>query len=297
MKLEHRSRVRTCNRGPRRNTAAQTMNDELDGEEVILGFVSFCLAVWALGFWVSNLYLSWRLRVRHSIGGILLTGPPVCVAFIWFVLSRWADVRVREEDTDMALLVFLGMAWLAGASCCFAWMGVNIRDDGIERNNVAAAITWASAIIGTAFCYAGANIGSGPSLWNNVFSALLATSTLAGLWLALEVTCGISSSITLERDIASGVRSGGFLAASGLILGRAVAGDWHSTLGTISDFARDAWPVLFLALVAFLGERAFRPTAKRISAPVQTHGAVPAAAYILLALGWLAYLGAWEHHQ
>lgn len=51
-----------------------------------------------------------------------------------------------------------------------------------------------------------------------------------------------------------GIRFGSYLLASGLILGRASAGDWTSFYMTIEEFLV-GWPVLILTLLALLIER------------------------------------------
>ncbi len=48
----------------------------------------------------------------------------------------------------------------------------------------------------------------------------------------------VSVSIVEERDLASGIRTGGLFIAVGLVLGRAVAGDWVSESATLRDFFR-----------------------------------------------------------
>ena len=287
-------RMHACKHHVHHDTAALSMNEEMGGDGVALGVISFGFAAMTFYVWIVNLRLAWRLRAAECLRGLLLNVPPASLVFVWVVLVLWADAEVRQNSSYIWVLMFLATAWLAGANRCFALIGLSMRDDGIERNNTAAALAWAGANIGVTFCYAGANIGAGPSLWNNVFSAALATLTLLLIWLALELCCHIASSITIERDRASGIRGGGLLAAAGLILGRAVAGDWHSIVGTVADFARDGWPVLVLAFVALVLERALRPTARRISPPLVTHGIVPAAGYLLLATGWLVHLGFWE---
>jgi hypothetical protein len=115
-----------------------------------------------------------------------------------------------------------------------------------------------------------------------VFSAVLATGTLLTAWWALDRLSGVAETITVDRDPAAGVRSVGFFLAGGMILGRAVAGDWVSAGDTLVDFVATGWPVLFLLLLAAWVERMMRPTPER---PVRgaADGVPAAAAYLLLA--------------
>jgi len=244
--------------------------------------------------WIGNLRLASRLQVSTSTRCALLCIPPLCVAFISAALARWADPEVRENWIYFALLSLLGAAGLGIATLCFEWLGVGLRTDALEGNNPAAAIAWSGAIVGFSAAYAGGNLGAGSSLWENVFSASLAVGALLGGWLFLDFTCRLSSSIALERDLASGVRSAGFLVAVGFISGRAVAGDWHSIAGTLKDFARDGWPVVVLIVLAGALESALRPSPRRIAPSVWTHGLCPASLYLLLSAIWVAWLGPWE---
>lgn len=273
------------------------MNKGLDGSEFLLPFVALICTLLAGASWITNVVLAWRLRACGLTRGLLLIIPMPCVGLMAAAIARWADQEVRSNPFYFLLLLGLGAAWLGMVSKFFGWLGVSVRDDAVERNNPAAALAWAGAMLGTTLFYSGANTGAGPSLWNNVFCAALATGALALLWLGLVLSCRISSSIALERDLASGVRGGGFFAAAGLILGRAVAGDWHSTAQTLVDFARDGWPVLPLTAIAFASELLLRPSPQRPSPPVVTHGLLPAALYCALAGVWVAHLGWWEGHR
>ena len=79
-------------------------------------------------------------------------------------------------------------------------------------------------------CYAGANIGNGPGWWVVAFTAGLATASFAILWFLMDRLGRFSESITVDRDVASGIRLAAALVAIGLVLARAAAGDWHSTV-------------------------------------------------------------------
>src|SRR5437762_3355376 len=64
--------------------------------------------------------------------------------------------------------------------------------------------------------------------------------------------------ITIERDLSTGIRVGGWLAGNGLVLGTCVAGDWISLAAALKDFVRCSWPLaIFACLYAFF-ERGLR---------------------------------------
>jgi len=164
----------------------------------------------------------------------------------------------------------------------------------LERRNVAALVALCGALMAVAIIYAGGSLGEGPSYLNNFFSAGLGTAGLLVLWILLELGANASMSIAEERDLGSGVRLCGLLLATGPILGRAVAGDWHSAAATIRDFIRDGWPVTVLWAIAFAIERFARPSRRRPFPPWPSYGLVPAVLYLAIGTAWLRHLGRWE---
>jgi hypothetical protein len=159
-------------------------------------------------------------------------------------LWRWGAVEVRGHLDQVFWLSLLGLLWLFVFSRLFSWLGLSIADDAIERRNPAALAGLCGGILALALIYTGGSLGEGPSYWNNIFSAGLGTLGFLLLWFLLEILGHVSASIAEERDFASGIRVGGFLSSTGLILGRAVAGDWHSGSATVHDFLHDGWPAV-----------------------------------------------------
>jgi uncharacterized membrane protein YjfL (UPF0719 family) len=222
----------------------------------------------------------------------------LCVAssliMVAVALHLWGATEVRANTGEVVFLTIVAAFGLVLATKLFSWLGLSVRDDAIERRNVAALIALSGAVIAVVVTYIGGSLGEGPSYWNNVFSAALGTGGLIILWLFLELGAGISVSIAEERDVASGLRMCGFLLASGLVLGRAVAGDWHSESATARDFARDGWPAGVLWTIAVVIERLARPR-RQCPIPVwPSCGLLPALLYLALAAAWLWHLGAWE---
>jgi len=213
---------------------------------------------------------------------------------IVIALHLWGAAEIRNNPAEQFFLAIVGVFWVVLTPKLFGWLGLSYHDDVIGRRNPAALLAICGALIGLAILYAGGSIGEGPSYSNNVFSVGLATAGWLGLWVSLEIFGDVSRSITEERDAASGLRLGGFLLATALILGRAVAGDWHSAGATISDFVRDGWPAAVLGMIAPLVERAVRPRRHRLFPSWPTYGLAPALSYLLFAGVWLWHLGVWE---
>jgi len=209
-------------------------------------------------------------------------------------VQKWGAAELRANFTGVAFITLIALPWLIAATMLFAWFGLSLRDDVAERKNTAALVALCGALAGVAFTYIGGNLGEGPSYWNNFYSVGLATIGFFGLWLVLEIVANVSISVAEERDLASGVRLGGLLLAMGLVLGRAVAGDWHSTEGTFHDFVHDGWPAGLLCVLAIPVEFADRPSRHRPFPSWLSAGLLPAVGYLVLAAGWLWWVGRWE---
>ena len=199
--------------------------ESFDPDEMLLLVGSGVVCVFGFVQWVRRLQSVSNLGChplhRTPLYAALLTGFLLLAWVIW----RWADQQIRE-NTGYVLLVFLmGGAFLTVIAGMLPWLGISLREDAFERRNFAAVLALSGAVLGVLITYSASNAGEGPSFWNNVFSTLLATGMMLLLWLIVAAAGGAAASITEERDTASGLRLGAFLAAEGLILGRAVAGN------------------------------------------------------------------------
>jgi uncharacterized membrane protein YjfL (UPF0719 family) len=174
------------------------------------------------------------------------------------------------------------------------WLGISLRHDAVERRNIAAVYAWSGTLLGVTAVYAGGDIGEGPSLWNNVFSATLGTMAMIVLWLLLEFLSGISHLVTVERDSASGARLGGAMLAVGIIFGRALAGDWQSESHTLNDFVRQGWFAVPVVMAAALVDIATAPSPQKVKPGCFVCGVLPVALYLGVALWWLTRLGIWK---
>jgi uncharacterized membrane protein YjfL (UPF0719 family) len=227
---------------------------------------------------------SWTFRLCLSAGILLIA----------LGLWHWGAVEVRGHFEQVFLLTLLGVVWLIVSLHLFPWLGLCIADDVIERRNPAALAGLFGGILGLALIYLGGSLGEGPSYWNNVFSAGLGTFGFFLLWFLSELFGRISNSIAEERDFAAGIRLCGFLLAEGLMLGRAVAGNWHSEWATVHDFLRDGWPAAALCLFGTWVEWPARPNRKSPVRPWFSFGLGPAFVYVAIASAWIYHLGRWE---
>jgi uncharacterized membrane protein YjfL (UPF0719 family) len=260
-------------------------------DEVFVFLISCVVAAVAWLGW----YFRWQTvaRLRRDLGTrLVVAGMPVlCAVLLWLVLRHFAAHDVRNAPVYLAFYAVLGAAWVGLGVRLIAWCGVSVRDDVLERRNSAATWAAAGALVGLTLCFAGANIGDGPGWWVVVYSASLSTMTLFALWACLERLTHVSEAVTVERDVASGLRLGGFLAAAGLILGRAVAGDWVSAGATNVEFVRMAWPVIVLLLLAVPVDRFFRPSADQPAPAWLLSGLPPVAIFVGGAIVWVALIG------
>lgn len=221
--------------------------------------------------------------------------PFLCIALVQGVLACCSAHEVREDAAYDVLFLAGAGTWLALAGVGLQLIGISPRDDAIEARNCAGVIavcgSWAGATLG----YAGANIGEGATIWMTFVPAIAAMGALVFLLLLLELFSAVSESITVDRDRASALRLAGFLIAAGLVLGRSVAGDFHSWDETWHDFLVQGWPVLPLAVAMIFMQHLRRPSPQRPEGQIVSAGLVPAAAMIMIAVIDLLMLGLPEH--
>jgi hypothetical protein len=144
-----------------------------------------------------------------------------------------------------------------------------------------------ATMLAVAVCFAGGNIGEGPTIWTTLLPAFMGLGALAALWLSIELAAHFSESITLDRDVASGAHLAGLLLAGALVLARAIAGDFVSWEGTFADFLKYGWPILLLGAAAVCVQRACRPTPRKPHPPLFSHGIIPAVGHLCAASAWV----------
>jgi hypothetical protein len=191
---------------------------------------------------------------------ILLGSVVVNLAILFYVLTTWASWDVRGDPYYLIGYASLGFLWVYGT---VPWLGtfadIRIRQDVRGHNNVAAATLIAAFTIGTTLAYSGGNIGDGPGWYVVAFCAVLSTATVYGVAFIVAMMTDAEEHITIDHDLGAAIRLGGAIVATGLIAGRAVAGNWYSVGGTLVDFAVTAWPILIIAVAAVVIEKVMPP--------------------------------------
>lgn len=231
--------------------------------------------------WYYSLLSVGRAVRRRGNRAPLLWAPLICALLLYAVLARWSADDVRTDSAYLRFYLVIGAAWLGVFRGPLPLLGLSVRDDVLERGNDAAAWAISGALVGGMCCFAGGNVGNGPGWWVVLFSAGLSTAALLFLWWVLHAASTVADKVTIDRDVAAGLRSAGFLVGTGMILGRAVAGDWVSAGATTVDFARMAWPAAILTAACITIERSFRPEPNPAPGAVVVSGWLPACLYIL----------------
>lgn len=227
----------------------------MSGWEVMVLMVSGGTTLVSLiGYYYKILRL-WPMSFNKT-GRLVLGLLPVLAFIILFrVLRSLASYDVVDNVLFIVFYLLLGFLCLAvGNTIIRTVLDLSWDDDALRRGNRAALVTVAGAYLGMTLIYTGANIGDGPGWWTVVFAGGLGFVAWIALAAQFNRYAHISEHITVDRDMGSGIRFGGYLLASGIILGRASGGDWTSWWMTIVEFL-DGWPVLLLALWALQVER------------------------------------------
>jgi len=264
---------------------------DMSGDELLL---SVLCAVGAIILWVR-----WYVPLRdvgrpgrRSRAHVAIAAAPLlCAVVVLVVLMLWSSFDVRDDLRYLFMYGAMGATWLAASVRVQSYLGLSARDDVVERRNLSAGVAVSGALVGTTLCFSGANIGDGPGWLVVVLAAALSTGGLMLAWLVLEWLTGISETITVERDLAAGIRLAGLLVALGLILGRAVAGDFTTVDRMLADFRDGIWLVPVLLAVATAFERLARPTPAAPQAPPVALGVLPALIYLTAALAYVSHAG------
>ena len=246
--------------------------------------------IWGAGYYFS-LFRVTLLAGGATIRFVLALVPPLCLILLLPVLFRLTSHEVKEDHGYVLLFALAGVVWLGIANGVAVMLGISLRDDAIERRNPAAAVAVCGAMLGLTCAYAGANVGEGATIWMTFGPAVLATLAWAAAWFVYQLLTDVADTVTLDRDVPSALRLAGLLVAIGLILGRAVAGDYESAEQTLHDLAAQGWPVIPLALVAAVVQLRTRPARNR-RASSTTGALIVAAIYLAVAILWMVFLGA-----
>ena len=263
-------------------------NLKLSYLEVIVFALSAILTIKGWVSWYSDLISVNRLQSLVGQRLVLFLIPLFCLLFFVGVLKGLSAETVRDDPLYIAFYALLGAGWLGGATLIFPFLGFSARDDVLERSNTPAVWAIVGALLGMSCSFAGANIGDGPGVEAVLFSAVLSSILFLALWFGVNFLTSISERITVERNQAAGIRTGGLLLGIGLLSGWSVAGDWTSASTTLRDFALSAWPAILLAAIAIVVERHFHRTTRKASKIMPS---VISAFYFSLALAWILARG------
>jgi hypothetical protein len=216
---------------------------------------------------------------------------PSALGAFWFInlaiLDTIAASDVRSDPVYVLFYLILGLGVSGIALSGFRLFGLRPADIA-QRGNHAAAVFVVLAIVAVAFAYGGANVGEGPGFQVVLFCSALSCG-------GLLIVCALDFAgartgyhVLVDRDRGAALRSGGMLIASGMGLGRAVAGNWTSANGALTDFARHGAPVLAFVAADVVVARTVFP---RDPARSTLAGFAFAVVYIVLAAGYLRALG------
>lgn len=238
-----------------------------------------------------------RRAARYRTGAMCwaLLGVGACsAAALLALLMAFASSDVRDAPQYLLMYTAVGVAWVGALRIVLgATVGVRARDDIAERGNPAAWLVQAGLIIGTTLAYAGGNFGDGPGWWVVVASAVLSTAALVGVWYLVEALGRLSNLITVERDVATGLRAAAMLIACGAIFGRAVAGTWLGPDNLFFDFFRLAWPAILIVAAEIVAELLLRPTPEQPRPGLAIAGVPFALMYLAIAGGSIYLMGWW----
>lgn len=268
---------------------------ELDGDEAFALVASCILAGITLLRWYAALATVTRRAAPAHHRFILALVPFACLALVQGVLACCAAHEVKEAGEYDFLFLAGGAAWLGVTTLGLPLLDLCPRDDAIETRNPAAVVAVCGAWAGVMLCYAGGNIGEGPTIWTTFVPAAAATAALLLLWFLFEIATSASENVSIDRDVASSLRVAGFLVATGLVLGRAVAGDFHDWDGTWCDFLAEGWPALPIWALAIILQLALRPTRDRPFGSILRAGLLPATLLVVIAMADLLVRGRPEH--
>ena len=265
----------------------------MSGDEGFVFILAIVAALFTWGHWFFRLATVSPVWIKERRRTPLWTFPIISAAALFYILKTYSSFDVKDSPTYLVFYMIFGAAWVGLWARLFPAFGLSARDDVLERHNAAAAWAVGGALLGATLSFAGANIGDGPGWWVVVYCSLHSIAGFFVVWGLANDIGNVSESITIDRDLASGIRFAGFLTACGLILGRAVAGDWVSAEEATRTFITIAWPVIGLAVLAGVLDKASRPTAEQPLRSVATHGVLPALAYIVGAVAYVLSRGSW----
>ena len=204
--------------------------------------------------WYASLSKTRQPGLDRSGKTVFAFLPAVSFLIIFITLKLWASYDVINSPVYITFYIVLGYAWVyVGLMLMFVFFDLSWHDDAVNLNNRAAMIAAAGGFIALTMIYSGANIGDGPGWWCVFYAGGLGVAAWISLSQIVDSFTDVFERITVERDVACGIRMCCYWLAGGLLLGRASAGDWTSFDMTDIEF-EDKWPIIPLTVIVILIE-------------------------------------------
>jgi hypothetical protein len=224
--------------------------------------------------------------------GLVAALPLLSLALVHVGLGQVADVYVQGDPRYRAQYDAMGLQWLMVGLWLFGLLGVPVARELAVRSNRAAAIVGAGATLGLTATYLGGNVGDGPGWWVVVVSSGAATAAWLLGWAVVAQLAHAADRVTIDQHEPTAWRTAGLLTGIGLVLGRAVAGDWVSGWSTAVDVVQYGWfAAVMVATEVHLVNWLAPPHAPDELDPM-VGGVLPGALWVLLAVVWVAL---WPH--
>ena len=239
------------------------------------------LLVW--GCWYWELASAAPLGAKRRERRLLQWAPAASLVLSTIVVIARGEIFL--PSVGLAKHLMMWFFWVTSMTLSIPYFGLIARDDVAERDNKAAALAIAGAIVAFAFCSALAGHRALVAGLERevIWEASGAFGLLLIVWYVVETKTHLSETITIERDASAGWRLAGVLLAAALLLGPGadalVVRDWWIGAIEISG-------VVLLAVAAVAVERIVQPL-RSFRQPV---GIGLAFAYVLFA-GLVAYVG------
>lgn len=223
--------------------------------EIPLFVTAALVAGWAFyRYFPLDFHKLWAYAPNPGLGlvraALLLSAP-------WFAYVLTNDAASDIQGYYVAGYVAFAYASVLGGTFWAPVLGLYYPGDVLERSNLAAGIVLSGFAFGTMFAFGGALTGEGPG-WHVVlvFFLLAYFELRANAGLVSRISGDLAHAVRIERDTSAAILLAGVCVSSGLISGRAAAGDFLDWVPAFKDYGARLWPIVFVpflaALVGFL---------------------------------------------
>jgi uncharacterized membrane protein YjfL (UPF0719 family) len=181
--------------------------------------------------------------------GIVVAGYLFGVIWTITVLLGTLSYNVLWDIRNVLVYGCLGIVLLTGAALgtCRVFLGMAMQEQ-LAAHNVAAAVVVAGVYIATSLTYSGGLVGEGGGFWIMLLFFLLGQAALLGITYAFRrLTSYDDVQEIASGNVAAALALAGLLIAVGLIVRRAIAGDYLGFLPSLGSFLL----ALLLAVVLY----------------------------------------------